>query len=235
MTKSAVPRYIQIHNQIKSRIEAGEWQTDKRLPAERDLAETFNVSRMTLRQAIQTLVDEGILERKVGSGTYVAEQKVSESALGMTSFTELMAETGRVATTQLISYKFTLPSNSEMAQLNLSENDEVLVMERLRLGDNEPILIERATLPAKLVSSFSRTDLTESLYLTLEKVGIIPGRAQQTISASLANERLAELLQIKRGEAILNVRQVSFDQNDVPFEYVRSSYVGDRFEFKLMR
>ncbi len=122
MTKSATPRYIQIHNQIKARIEAGEWQSEKRLPAERELAETFGVSRMTLRQAIQTLVDEGILERKVGSGTYVAEQKVAERALGMTSFTELMSATGRVAKTQTISYKMTSPSASEMAQLNLSES-----------------------------------------------------------------------------------------------------------------
>ena len=73
----AKPRYIEIHNQILSRIEAGEWRSQERLPAERDLALEFNVSRMTLRQAVQTLVDEGILERKVGSGTYVAEQKVS--------------------------------------------------------------------------------------------------------------------------------------------------------------
>ena len=235
MTKSATPRYIQIHNQIKARIEAGEWQSEKRLPAERELAETFGVSRMTLRQAIQTLVDEGILERKVGSGTYVAEQKVAERALGMTSFTELMSATGRVAKTQTISYKMTSPSASEMEQLNLSENDEVLVMERLRMGDNEPILLERATVPATLVHGFSRHDLTESLYHTLAKAGTKPGRAEQTISASLANERLSELLQIKRGDAILSVRQVSFDQNDRPFEYVRSYYVGERFEFKLAR
>ncbi|MEX0381245.1 GntR family transcriptional regulator [Leuconostoc sp. MS02] len=235
MTKPAIPRYIQIHNQIKARIEAGEWQSQKRLPAERELSETFNVSRMTLRQAIQTLVDEGLLERKVGSGTYIAEKKVSERALGMTSFTELMASTGRISKTQTVSYKITSPSASEIMHLQLADDDDVLVMERLRLGDNEPILLERTTLPAKLISDFSRHDLTESLYVTLEKAGIQPGRAEQTISAALANERLSELLQIKRGDAILSVRQVSFDQNERPFEYVRSYYVGERFEFTLTR
>ena len=235
MTKPVTPRYIQIHNQIKARIEAGEWVVQKRLPAERELSETFNVSRMTLRQAIQTLVDEGLLERRVGSGTYVAEKKVSERALGMTSFTELMAATGRVAKTKTISYKLTSPSASEVSRLQLSEGEEVLVMERLRMGDNEPILLERTTLPASLIHNFSRRDLTESLYITLEDAGIQPGRAEQTISATLANERLSELLQIKRGDAILNVRQVSFDQNERPFEYVRSYYVGERFEFTLAR
>ena len=235
MTKPAIPRYIQIHNQIKSRIEAGEWQSQKRLPAERELSETFNVSRMTLRQAIQTLVDEGLLERKVGSGTYVAEKKVSERALGMTSFTELMANTGRISKTQTVSYKITSPSASEIMHLQLADDDDILVMERLRMGDNEPILLERTTLPAKLISHFSRHDLTESLYATLEKAGIQPGRAEQTISATLENERLSELLKIRRGDAILNVRQVSFDQNEQPFEYVRSYYVGERFEFTLTR
>ncbi|QEA33182.1 GntR family transcriptional regulator [Leuconostoc carnosum] len=236
MGKPIIPRYIQIHNQIKSRVEAGEWQAQERLPAERELADEFDVSRMTLRQAIQTLVDEGLLERKVGSGTYVAEQKVSERVLGITSFTELMASTGRVAKTKTVSYKITSPSASEMMHLKLFENDEVLVMERLRMGDDEPILLERTTLPVKLIEDFSKNELTESLYATLERANIVPGRATQTISAGLANERLSELLQIKRGDAILTVRQVSFAENtELPFEYVRSYYVGERFEFTLTR
>ncbi|WP_061993183.1 GntR family transcriptional regulator [Fructobacillus ficulneus] len=231
----AIPRYIEIHNEIRQRIAAGEWGTNKRLPAERDLAESFSVSRMTLRQAIQTLVDEGILERRVGSGTYVAEKKVSERALGMTSFTELMKDSGKEAQTVTVSYKVTTPSVSEMEHLQLNAEDEVLVMERLRLGDDEPILLEQTTLPVKLVNNFTRSSLTESLYATLIAAGVQPGRADQTVTAALATERQADFLQIKRGDPILSVRQVSFDQDDKPFEYVRSYYVGDRFEFKLTR
>lgn len=231
----AKPRYIEIHNQILSRIEAGEWRSQERLPAERDLALEFNVSRMTLRQAVQTLVDEGILERKVGSGTYVAEQKVSERALGVTSFTELMAATGRTPHTVTVSYKTTTPSASEIEHLQLDSTDKVLIMERLRLGDDEPILLERTTLPVQLIESFTRGALTESLYATLASAGVYPGHAEQTITATLANERLSELLQIKRGDPILSVRQVSYDQHDTPFEYVRSYYVGERFEFTVTR
>lgn len=229
------PRYIEIHNQIRDRIENGEWQSRKRLPSERELAEMFQVSRMTLRQAVQTLVDEGLLERRVGSGTFVAEQKVSERALGVTSFTELMAETGRHATTKTVSYKVTTPSASEIEHLALKPTDEVLVLERLRYGDDEPILLEQATLPMKLVENCTRSALTESLYKTLASIGIKPGRANQTVGVALANERLSELLDIKRGDPILTVRQVSYDQNDTPFEYVRSYYVGERFEFSLVR
>ncbi len=76
------PIYIQIHNDIKRAIEAGKWAVGDRIPSERELSRNFDVSRMTLRQAIQTLVDEGILERQVGSGTYVANQKVQEKCPG---------------------------------------------------------------------------------------------------------------------------------------------------------
>ncbi|MBS9338521.1 GntR family transcriptional regulator [Fructobacillus sp. M2-14] len=231
----AIPRYIEIHNEIRQRIAAGEWKTNKRLPAERELAASFDVSRMTLRQAIQTLVDEGILERRVGSGTFVAEKKVSERALGVTSFTELMKKSGREAQSVTVSYKITTPSVSEMDHLNLKAEDEVLVMERLRMGDDEPILLEQTTLPVTLVNNFTRSSLTDSLYKTLIDAGIQPGRADQTVTASLATERQAALLEIKRGDPILSVRQVSYDQEDNPFEYVRSYYVGDRFEFKLTR
>ena len=86
----ASPIYIQIHNQLKTMIEQGTWQVGQRIPPERVLAERFQVSRMTLRQAIQTLVDEGVLDRRIGSGTFVASQKVQEKMTGVTSFTELM-------------------------------------------------------------------------------------------------------------------------------------------------
>ena len=82
------PVYIQIHNQIKKDIEAGVWSVGDRIPSERELALEFNVSRMTLRQAVQTLVEEGILERQVGAGTFVARKKVQEKMTGVTSFTE---------------------------------------------------------------------------------------------------------------------------------------------------
>lgn len=89
------PVYIQIHNQIKKDIEAGKWKIGEKIPSERELAENFSVSRMTLRQAIQTLVDEGILERKIGSGTFVARKKVQEKMSGITSFTEITEAQGK--------------------------------------------------------------------------------------------------------------------------------------------
>jgi GntR family transcriptional regulator len=114
------PVYIQIHNQLKRDVEAGKWKVGDRIPAERELALQFDVSRMTLRQAIQTLVDEGILERRVGSGTYVANQKVQEVASGVTSFTDIMKRQGKKPSSKTISYHFATPSLSEIEKLHLA-------------------------------------------------------------------------------------------------------------------
>lgn len=234
MVAVSSPIYIQIHNDIKRAIEAGKWAVGDRIPSERELSRNFDVSRMTLRQAIQTLVDEGILERQVGSGTYVANQKVQEKMSGLTSFTDLMLTQGKQPTSKTISYHVMNPSLSEAEKLKLNEDDQVLRMERIRYGDDVPICFEVATVPEKLVDGLSKKEVTSSLYRALEdKKQLSPGKAQQTVSAMSASERIAEYLSIKRGDAILRLRQVTYLQDGTPFEYVRTQYVGERFEFYL--
>jgi len=121
-----------------------------------------------------------------------------------------------------------------MEKLQLNDGDEVLRMERIRYGDDIPICFEVATVPAALVNGLSKSEVTESLYRALEdKEHLVIGKAQQTVSAMSAAERIAEYLDIKRGEAILRLRQVSYLQDGRPFEYVRTQYVGERFEFYL--
>ncbi|WP_461216022.1 GntR family transcriptional regulator [Lacticaseibacillus sp. GG6-2] len=230
------PIYIQIHNKIRQDIEANKWQIGDRIPSERELAATFNVSRMTLRQAIQTLVDEGILERRIGAGTFVANQKVQEKVSGVTSFTDVMIAQGKKPSSKTISYHIAKPSLSESEKLHLGDGAQVLRMERIRYGDAVPISFEVATVPYDLIKAFSKSEVTKSLYHTLEaKGGYVLGGAQQTVSAMLASERIAEYLEVKRGSAILRLRQISFLQDGRPFEYVRTQYVADRFEFVLER
>lgn len=230
----ASPVYIQIHNQIKQDVENGKWQVGQRIPAERELAELFKVSRMTLRQAIQTLVDDGILERHVGSGTFVANRKVQEKMSGVTSFTELMKAAGKTPSSKTISYHITTPSQSEIERLQLSKDTKVLRMERVRYGSGNPICFEVTAVPADLIADFSKEEVTSSFYKTLEeKAGLNPGRAIQTVSAMSASEKIAEYLNVRRGEALLRLRQISYLQNGRPFEYTHTQYVGSRFEFVL--
>lgn len=230
------PLYIKIHNQVKRDIEAGVWQVGARIPSERELSEQFHVSRMTLRQALQTLVEEGILERRVGAGTFVARRKVQERMSGTTSFTEIMRSQGKFPSSKTISYRQVNPSLSEQERLQISDGARVVRMERIRLADDIPICFEVATIPADLIKNFSRAEVTHSFYATLVgKGGYHIGKANQTISATSASERIAEYLHLKRGEALLRVRQVSYLQDGRPFEYVRTQYAADRFEFYLER
>ncbi|MFC6314349.1 GntR family transcriptional regulator [Lapidilactobacillus achengensis] len=230
------PVYIKIHNQLKRDIESGIWKVGDRIPSERALSVQFQVSRMTLRQALQTLVEEGILERRVGAGTFVARQKVQEKMSGTTSFTELMRSQGKFPSSQTISYRTVSPSLSEQERLSLGENDKVVRMERIRLADSLPICFEVATIPADMVKNFSRAEVTESFYATMEqKGGYVIGQAKQTITATLASESIADYLNLKRGDAILRLRQITYLSDGRPFEYVRTQYAGQRFEFFLER
>lgn len=228
------PIYIQIHNRIRQKIEDGDWKVGDRVPSERDLAVTFNVSRMTLRQAVQTLVDEGILERKVGSGTFVSSRKVQEKMEGIESFTDIMLSQGKKPSSKTISYHVKPASISEAEKLQLENETMVLNMERIRFADGIPICFEVATIPYSLVESLEKQEITKSLYKALEnKKNIKIGQAKQTISAMLASERISDFLNIKRGEAILRLQQISYSTENLPFEYVRTQYVGERFEFYL--
>lgn len=229
-----IPIYLKIHNELKNQIETGKYKLGEKIPAERDLALEFGVSRMTLRQAVQTLADEGILDRRVGDGTYVANQKVQEKMSGVTSFSELMKAQGKVATNKVIEFHNGVrPTISEIEQLNLKKDERVLRMERIRYGNDEPISLETASIPSNLIKNLTREEITSGLYSALKSKGYEVGHAQQTVTAQLATEKVAEYLDIRRGDAILHLRQMSFLKDGKPFEYVRTQYVGARFEFYL--
>jgi GntR family transcriptional regulator len=230
------PMYIKIHNQIKRDIENHVYQIGDRIPAERQLAEHFGVSRMTLRQAIKTLEEEGILERRLGSGTYVANQKVQEKMTGIMSFTEITRANGQMPSSKLISYKITKPSLSEKERLKIDQDTDVLRMERIRYADSVSIVHEVVTIPDYIVKNFTKDDISTHLYETLESKGSYQiGNVTEFISASVCNENDARLLQAKKGEALLTRRQVTELADGTPFEYTRASYVAERFEFKFVK
>ncbi len=228
-----IPVYIEMHNKMRHMIVSNEWKKGEKIPSERALAEAFGVSRMTARQAVSSLVEEGLLERRRGAGTFVASDKVREKLSGIPSFTETIEQLGKQPSSTLVSYYSKRASESEAEKLQLGPGEAVLVMERIRYADGEPICFEVATLPQRIVEKFSKEQLTRHLYRTLSEEGFEVARAEQTISATWASEKVADLLHIKREAPILRLRQVSYTQNNEPFEYVRAQYVGARYEFFL--
>ncbi|MFC4652681.1 GntR family transcriptional regulator [Lactococcus nasutitermitis] len=235
MVRKEVPNYVKIHDTLKEEVGASIWQIGQRLPSERDLAERFGVSRMTARQAITALVEEGILDRRVGSGTYVASRRVREKMRGTTSFTDIIKAQGKEPSSEVLSYTRTLPNDVECEKLNISKNDFIIRMERIRYADKVPICFEVASIPYELVKSFDKKSITSNFFKTLEESGYEISRSEQIVSAKKVSTEVADYLKIRVGSAILGVTQVSYFSDETAFEYVLSQYVGDRFEFYLER
>ncbi|WP_159545175.1 GntR family transcriptional regulator [Streptococcus halichoeri] len=228
-----LPAYIKIHDTLKKDIDKGIWPIGHRLPSERDLADTFQVSRMTLRQAITLLVEEGILERRIGSGTYVASHRVRDKMRGTTSFTEIVNSQGKTPSSKLLSFQRQRASETELKELQLTTDEYVIRMERIRYADSIPLVYEVASIPEKYIKNVKRQDITEHFFKTLTANGYEIGKSKQTIYAKIASERVASYLEVSKGHAILALTQISYFTNGSAFEYVRSQYVGDRFEFYL--
>ncbi|GFH41752.1 GntR family transcriptional regulator [Lactococcus hodotermopsidis] len=229
--------YIKIHDELKHQVEMGIYEVGQRLPSERELAEEFGVSRMTLRQAVTSLVEEGILVRHVGSGTFVASDRVREKMRGTTSFTDIIKNLGKTPTSKVLSYQKTAANEVECDKLQLKKGAQIIRMERIRYADDLPICYEVASIPYRLIADFAKHDITNHFYETLENAGKKIGRSEQVISAKIVNKEIATFLSVKTGAAILALTQISYFANndETPFEYVLSQYVGERFEFYLER
>ncbi|MGE8204552.1 GntR family transcriptional regulator [Heyndrickxia sp. NPDC080065] len=232
--ESPIPMYYQIQEHIRENIKQKKWLMGEAIPSERILTEQFGVSRMTIRQAVQGLVDEGILMRKRGSGTYVSNEKVQQPLKEITSFTKLMEQRGMKASSNITVFSIRKPNEVEAEQLEINMSEDVYHIERIRLGDQIPIAIETSIVPCKLAEGLTNEDIQNSLYEFIEvKKGQALGEAKQSIEAIGASKRVAELLDLDIDSPILQIERVAILKTGSPFEYVRSQYAGSRFKFYL--
>jgi GntR family transcriptional regulator, N-acetylglucosamine utilization regulator len=231
--QSPIPIYYQIMSQLRDKIAEGEYTLDSALPPERELAETYEVSRMTIRQAIAELVNEGLLVRRKGIGTFVAPPKLEQALSSLTSFTEDMAQRGMKAGSRVLSFKKTVPDPATRKTLGLSAEDSVFECVRLRLADEEPMALETTMLVAAFFPGLQREDLeNRSLYKVLaERWGIELDYARQSLEPVLAPPHEATLLHVQPGSPLLLMHRVTYDQDGRAFEHVRSFYRGDRYKF----
>ena len=224
--------YVQIEEHLKLRIQQGEFAVGTAIPSERELTEMFGVSRMTVRQSITNMANNGLLYREKGRGTFVAAPKVEQPLSGLTSFTEDMLSRGMTPSNRLISFEKMMPYVDVAQKLQLGEGEEVFLVKRIRFADDKPMAIEKTYLPVKLVPTLDQNALTGSIYSFIEKdAHMTIGHAMQRMEAALVNEEDAELLQIDVPSAILIIERISYLTNGQPFEIVRSSYRADRYQF----
>jgi len=228
---SKVPLYHQLYELLRARIDAGDWQPGDMLPTESDLLETYSVSRNTVRQALDALVSDGLIDRHRGRGTFVAQPTIEQGLSRIISFTEDMQIRGLEPGTKVM-VKELMPAPDSIAEkLGIAAGEELAHLERLRLADGEPLSVEFSYLVHRLCPGVLDRDYAEEpLRLTLEReYGIRLVYAKQTIHAVNASSELAGKLGIKRGVALLSIERVTYTDTEVPVEFLRVYHRGDRY------
>ncbi len=229
----SIPLYIQIAEGLIGQIESGELAPGDRLPAERELSEKLGVNRMTLRRALGVLEAQGLIERKHGVGTYVAEPKIDRRMDTLFRFTTRMQIRGYTPGARLISLEHTLLDAALAQVLAVPVSSPAYRILRLRSVNQEPVLLENYIVPTGRFPGLERFDLEKrSVYEVMEnEYGVIIVRARQSFEPVLATEFEAELLGVKTGSPLMLEKRISFDKNHHPVEYGRDRYRGDRFRF----
>jgi GntR family transcriptional regulator len=225
------PIYLRFARRIESAIQRGVIKPGEALPSERDIAMMADISRVTVRKAVQDLVQQGLLVQRHGSGTFVTPKvsRVEQSLSQLTSFTEDMARRGKVVRSRFLDRGVFAPSPEEVMVLGLAAGERVSRINRLRMADETPLAIERATMS---VASLPDPESVEvSLYAALEKNGCRPVRAVQRISALSLDEADAHILQVEPGSASLKIERISYLPSGRVVEFTRSIYRGDAYDF----
>lgn len=234
---SHVPLYIQIKDYIRLNIQAGVFPENSRIPSERQLAEQFQVSRLTVSKAINELIQDGLLHSHVGKGTFVSSTKIEQELRTLTSFTEEMIRRGQRPSSRVL-YAAVEPASSEVTKaLLLPSGTKIIVLRRVRLADNQPVALETSAIVAAICPGIvDKHDFSqESLYQVLrEECGIRIAYARQTFESRQATPEEQEALHLDPHTPILGITRVTYNAQEQPIEYVRSAYRGDRYKFNAI-
>lgn len=231
------PLYIQLADEMKSKINDGSWPKGEKIPSERDLIQLYDVSRMTVRSAIMELSNVGILEKVHGKGTFVKSKTIVQDLGGLYSFSEEMKKQGLVGTTQVIG-KLKIHADSYLAdKLNIPEGSEILELQRLRFDDvGNPLLYERSYFPFEKYSFLIDEELQDhSLYELLEvKYNITFDDAIEKFKATKLNNEELQIFGLNNDDNNfgLLIRRTSYKNNKIEY-YSSLVTLGDVFEFSM--
>lgn len=225
------PLYIRLKNAIEEAVDAGRLAPGTALPAERELAMELGVSRVTVRRAIDALAQDGLLQRRHGSGTFVAQpvDKIQQPLKRLTSFTEDMQSRGLSPRSRWIERSLVAASPEEIMKLGLSPGSQVARLKRIRLADDMPVAIETTSLPADILPD--PESVTGSLYERLAQSGVKPVRAVQRITAALVTEAQSTLMGVPVGAPALVMDSTAFNETGRAVEVTRAYYRSDVYDF----
>lgn len=232
-----VPLHHQVYLDLRGALDAGEWRSGDRLPPERELAERYGCSLITVRRALTDLARERRLTRTRGRGTFVTRPPIALDLDGTTSFTEELQLLGHDPTTRVVSAR-TMPADTAVAQaLDIEVGTAVVHLERLRMADGEPLLLEQVFLPEGRFPGLLASDLERgSLYeLLSERYATSVVRAREALEPVSLPMREAHLLGVEPHRPALLIEGVAYDGAGRPVELARSYVRGDRTRYYVER
>ncbi|MEG1107812.1 MAG: GntR family transcriptional regulator [Oscillospiraceae bacterium] len=227
---SDIPLYSQLVSIVKRNVTAGTLAAGDLLPSEAELCKTFNVSRSTVRQAIGSLETEGLVVRKQGRGTFVAEPKMRRKTENVYSFTSEISAMGLTPSSTLIEFEVIAPTPDIMKvlELNTTETD-VYRFTRIRNVNGEPLILETSFYPQYIYPKLTRELLkTHSFYSLLYEVGIAPASAVDSYEAVVLGRAEAEMLGCKPGSCAFSVQRRTKTETGMIYEYTQSLIRADR-------
>jgi GntR family transcriptional regulator len=230
-----VPLYYQLKEVLKQQIRAGHLAPHTAIPSEPELVTQYHVSRATVRQALTELVHEGLLYRQHGRGTFVCEPRVQQQNISeLTSFFEELRRQGRRPGGMLFVSELVRGSQIVRERLRLTDEEQVVRLERLRTADDVPVAYEVDYLPYPRAASIyqrAKEIADGSLYALMSSEGLHPYIAEQAMKGDLASPREAEILRIDASVPGVRLFCTTFDETGAPIEYTEAFYPGSLYEF----
>lgn len=228
---SKLPLYHQLYELLRGDILDGRWQPGDLLLSESEMVERYQISRTTVRQVLDMLVNEGLIYRQRGRGTFVAQPSLEQGLQRIVSFTQDMRHRGLEPGTQIL-FSGIVPATKEIAKaLEIGPGVEIARIDRLRLAGGDPLSIEESHLVHHTCTGVLDGDYrSNSLREALERdYGLRIVRARQVIRAVLATSKQAGLLSIPNKSALLLIERVSYAEGNLPLEFLRIYYRADRY------
>jgi GntR family transcriptional regulator len=232
-----IPKYLQISVWLKELIQTGRYKPGEKLPSEVELSKMCGVNRNTLRQAISELTVKGLLRKEKGTGTFVtapAPAVLRQKLERISSFTELMQDSGITQSTRILSKSIEVADDVIAKALFLGSNNKVIVVRRVRVGDGIPYIYEESYLPHDSFRDILEMDLTGSMYkLISEQFDVVLARCKQTISAVNLGTKIARILELPANAAVIFMESLTFDEKSMPIEVLYSYHRGDKYKLEI--
>lgn len=228
---STIPLYKQLENILIQQIESGALPLGGKLPTEDELSKEYNISRVTVRKAMEALTDACFIERKPGKGTFVSKKKIQRNISALLSFTDMCLMQGLKASAKTIRIDIISPSEDDIIQMKLKPHDKILLLERLRYANNVPVTIEISKFTEEFYFLFEEDLTNASLYAVLKKHNINLTNSVKTLEIVRANYKESVLLNVQKNHPLLCITSVVSDANGDHLHLSKQLSVADNFKF----